>query len=174
MEAIILKKVPIKEFDQLVVCYSKDSGKIACVAKSALRPASKQAGHLDLLNLVSFSPIQKNGLPIITSAHALKSFGALKSSLPAMAVASILLEIFDRFVFENDADEKLWRFLNDKLEALDSASRKPVVAVSWQDIFRKTQTEISDVLGYGNSANLEELAQAPLASLQFARKVIKY
>ena len=35
-QAIILKKIPVREYDELVVCYTKDSGKQVYQAKSRI------------------------------------------------------------------------------------------------------------------------------------------
>lgn len=173
MEAIILKKIPVREFDELVVCYTKDFGKATYVAKSSLRPTSKQGSHLDILNHTFFSLVQKNGMPIITSAHNLNSFKELKKSLPGMALTSLILEVFDRFVFEQDPDEKLWEFLLNRVSYLNLASRKPIDIRLWQDIFIKTQKDVLGILGYDQSLNLEQVVQSRLLSLQFCRNVIK-
>lgn len=173
MEAIIIKKIPTREYDELVICYTKDFGKATYVAKSSLRPTSKQGSHLDILNHASFSLVQKNSIPIITSAHNLNGFKDLKKSLPGMALTSLILEVFDRFVFEQNPDEKLWEFLLDRMTYLNSTSRKPINMRLWQEIFSETQKNILGILGYGRSLNLEQMIQDRLLSLQFCRNVIK-
>src|SRR3990167_10175727 len=116
-QAIILKKIPIREYDELIICYTQNTGKQVYQAKSILRPTSKQAGHLDILNLVDFSLVHKNSHPIITSAYCLEAFPRLKSSLPAMVAAFFLLECFDKLIFEGEPDLKLWDFLLSKLNS---------------------------------------------------------
>ena len=118
-QAVILKKMPMREYDELVICYTKDAGKQTYQEKSILRPSSKQAGHLDILNLVDFSLVHKNSHPIITSAYCLEPFSRLKSSLPAMATAFFLLECFDKLVFEGEADMRLWEFFLSQLKTCD-------------------------------------------------------
>ncbi len=170
MQAVILKKIPVKEYDELIVCYTPDLGKITCVAKSVQRPTSKQAGHLDILNLVDFEPIQKNQLPIITNAYSLNNYGNIKNSLPALAIGNYLLEIFDKFVFESDPDVKLWNFLGNTLERLDSLAG--TVGVNWKTEFAGTQNSLLEVLGYNHTTNLEDIIQSRLNSLIFSREVL--
>src|SRR3989344_9022419 len=110
MKAVIIKKIPIREYNELIVCYTQEEGKQAYQAKSILRPNSKQAGHLDVLNLVDFNLVLGNGHPIITSAYCLDAFSSLKTSLGAMSVAFFILELFDRAVMEGQTDDKLWNF----------------------------------------------------------------
>jgi len=180
MQAIILKKIPIREYDELVICYTKDAGKQVYQAKSVLLPTSKQAGHLDILNLVDFLLVHKNSHPIITSAYCLEVFPDLKSSLPAMAAAFFLLECFDKLIFENEPDPKLWDFLLMKLQNYNNLPRaalgnrgRPSGFSDWQNLIANTRQELLKILGYDQSIPIEHLANSQFKSLQFARQVIE-
>ncbi len=170
-QAIILKKIPVREYDELVVCYTKDSGKQVYQAKSILRSSSKQAGHLDILNLVDFSLVQKNSHPIITSSYCLDTFRDLKSSLPALAAAYFLLECFDKLVFEGESDPKLWDFLYSHLREYDRLARKG--GADWPIVIKSTREDLLKVMGYDSTLPIEQLANAHFKSLQFARSVVK-
>lgn len=181
-QAIILKKIPIREYDELVVCYTRDAGKQVYQAKSVLLPTSKQAGHLDVLNLVDFSLVRKNSHPIIASAYCLDSFRHLKSSLPAMAAAYFLLECFDKLIFENEPDSKLWGFL---LAQLNSYNQEPIyrhrksldgrfaMSSNLAEAMSQTRRELLKTLGYDPDYPIEQLANAEFRSLQFARSMVK-
>ncbi|MEX1063937.1 MAG: DNA repair protein RecO [Candidatus Paceibacterota bacterium] len=173
MQAVILKKIPVKEYDELIVCYTKDLGKQVYHAKSILRPTSKQASHLDVLNFVDFSLVEGNGHPIVTSAYCLKAFAGLKSSLPAMSAAYFLLEAFDKIVFEGEQDAQLWDFLLSRLNDYDAVAKTTSGGIKWADAINSSRREMLKVLGYGEDISLEEVANAHFRSLQFARKVIK-
>ena len=192
-QAIILKKIPIREYDELVICYTKEAGKQVCQAKSVLLPTSKQAGHLDVLNLVDFSLIHKNSHPIITSAYCLEAFPRLKSSLPAMAAAYFLLECFDKLIFEGEADPKLWDFLllqfqkfNQKVflwnnspygelfhrrDERDGGTSQYII--NWVAELAKARQDLLKILGYDPDQPLEQLANSQFKSLQFVRKVLE-
>ena len=170
-QAIILKKIPVREYDELVVCYTKDSGKQVYQAKSILRPSSKQAGHLDILNLVDFSLVQKNSHPIITSSYCLNTFRDLKSSLPALAAAYFLLECFDKLVFEGEPDPKLWDFLHSHLRRYNQLAQEG--RAGWPIVIRSTREGLLKVMGYDSTLPIEQLANACFKSLQFARRVVK-
>lgn len=181
IQAIILKKIPIREYDELVVCYTRDAGKQAYQAKSVLLPTSKQAGHLDILTLADFSLVQGNGHPIITSAYCVDGFSNLKSSLPAMSVAFFLLECFDKLIFENESDHKLWNFLLTQLDKYDNLTKLPRPDLSrgrasvtdWQGVVTDARQELLHILGYDPSMPIEQLANSQFKSLQFARSVIR-
>ena len=179
-EAIILKKIPIREYDLLVVCYTRHAGKQTYVAKSVRRSCSKQASHLDLLNYVDFTSVQpknsgkdliSNGHPIITQAYSLKTFHNLKSRLPAMAAAFFLLECLNKLVFEGQADDQLWNFLENKVEELDRLANQR--GVRWPAVIETTRKELLSTLGYETGASVEDLAGSQFKSLQFCRNMIK-
>jgi DNA repair protein RecO (recombination protein O) len=170
-QAIILKKIPIREYDELIVCYTEHAGKQTYQAKSVLRHTSKQASHLDLLNLADFSLISGNGHAIITSAHSLRAYHKLKSNLRAMAVAFFILESFDKLIFEGEPDKKLWDFLQSSLEKIDELAGKKYAR--WASAFETVRKELLDVLGYDPSEGIENIAGRRFKSLHFARKVIR-
>lgn len=174
-QAIILKKIPIRDYDELIVCYTLDSGKQVYQAKSVLRPTSKQASHLDILNLVDFSLVHKNSHPIITSAYCLDAFPQLKSVLSAMAAAYFLLECFDKLIFENEPDLKLWDFLLAQLRKYNDLPR-PALDIGNQGLtylIADTRQELLQILGYDSSMPIEQLANSQFRSLQFAQEVLK-
>lgn len=172
-QAVIIKKIPIREFDELVVCYTNDAGKQVYQAKSILRPTSKQAGHLDIFNLVDFSIIAGNGQPIIASAYSLKSYPNFKSNLTALAVGYFLLECFDKIIFEGESDIKLWDFLTNQLENYDNLSQEESAKVNWLEVLNSGRRDLMTVLGYDPATPVELISGTSFKSLQFARKVIK-
>ena len=177
-QAIILKKIPIREYDELVVCYTQDAGKQVYQAKSIMRPTSKQAGHLDILNLVDFSVVHKNSHPIITSAYCLDAFPQLKSSLRAMSAAYFLLECFDKLIFENEPDPMLWDFLLTRLREYDQKcklqTKQAYACFVCNSEIVSARQELLKILGYDPSMPIEHLANSQFKSLQFAREMIEY
>ena len=156
LQAIILKKTPIREHDELVMCYTLDHGKQRYQAKSSVLAKSKQGHHLDVLNLAEFNIIEGKHHPIIASAMSLDSFPNLKNSLGALAQAFFVLECFDKLVFENERDNRLWEYL---LRAL----RTGVV----------DQRELISTLGYHGDTPLYDLYPSAIQSLQFLKNVVQ-
>lgn len=118
-KAIIIKKQNTNEYDQFVVCYTQEFGKLTAIAKSVLKPTSVQAMHLDTFNLVEFELIQGRSLSIITGAQADNSYRELKNSIPSLAIAHFFSEIIDKMVPELEKDERLWDFMVDLLDKLN-------------------------------------------------------
>lgn len=182
-QAIIIKKVPIKEYDELVICYTKDAGKQTFRAKSVRRPTSKQAGHLDILNLSDFSLVYpgwtgdpkginkiSSNHPIITSAYTLNPWLNLKASLPALGAAYFLLECFDKLVFDGELDHELWNFLFKKLGKYNQLA--PRTDTNWTWEIKSSHQELIKTMGYEPNTSVESLVGKPFKSLQFIKKVV--
>lgn len=171
IEAIIIRKSKSRENDELITCYTRDAGKQVYHAKSVLRPRSKQASHLQLLNWVKFNAVRGNGHPIIASAHSISAFPSIKSSLPAMSAAFFLVECFDQFVFEGQQDKHLWDFLINNLNELDKLAKDP--HTNWSGMINLAKINFLKTMGYDEGYQIEYLANSVLKSLHFAGKVIK-
>ena len=175
--AIVIKRVPTNEYDQIVHLYTKEHGKMQAIAKSSLKANSKQAMHLGEGNLIECELISGNGYPIITGAQALSCFLSIRSSLPKTAVMFFFLEVLDKVVFDHEHDRELWEFLFNSLNKL-SEDDSPTL-----NFFRSSQEELLNVLGYagvekekknGRSSLdffLERLAQKHIYSLDFLFRV---
>ncbi len=174
-KAIIIKKQPTNEYDELVTCYTQEFGKLTAVAKSVLKGSSMQGMHLDNLNLVDFELINGRSLPIIAAAQAERSFVNLKSNIRLLSVAQFFADVIDKMVFDFQKDEKLWEFIVGVLEKLDSRV-KPEAALTF---FRQQQFYLLGVLGYGQGAlsdpdrTFEDAAGTRLRSLDFIYSVLQ-
>ncbi len=169
-EAFVLKKTPYKEYDQVVVCYTKDFGKQIYYARSSLKASSKQGCHFQVPYHLDFGLVESKLLPTIVSACTLQSFPSIQRSLPAMALVYLILECFDVMVFEDDADPILWDFLHDSLYDLEA--RSELNTTVWSDVNRDLQAQFVSVLGYSHPTSLEYIAQRSLKALQFLNSVI--
>ena len=159
-KAIIIKKENTNEYDQWVTCYTEEFGKIKAIAKSILKSNSIQALHLDNFNLAEFDLINGRGMPIITGAQVIDSFGGIKSSFAKTAIAYFFAEAIDKMIFENDKDERLWPFLITFLDKLNKCDYNPNLQIVSEGpeykeknfnllfLLREGQTKLLDILGY--------------------------
>lgn len=167
IEAIVIKRVPVREYDQLVTLYSRELGKISAVAKSALKPHSVQALQLDAGNTIHCELVDGRGGPIITGAQAFRCISSAKSSGLRWAATQFFLQVIDAVVYDHQQDQALFTCLSDTLSALDTAQADSVLSV-----YRERQRELLEILGYGrpDRAELdntyERIAQRRLQSLE--------
>lgn len=119
-QGIILKKINIGEFDELLVCYTRDFGKIKLIAKGIHRKNSKQKSHLDVFTLADFLIVRGRNKEAVRSALSLNQFSRVKSDLKLSALAFGALEMVNKTIFENQPDINIWRLINNYLEHLNS------------------------------------------------------
>ena len=159
-KAIILRKQVTREYDQHIICYTQEVGKLTAVAKSSLKGTSTQGRHLDVLNLVSFDVINGRSVPIITGAQNEDTFPHVRSSLPHLAVAYFFLEVIDRIAYEHQKDDRLWNFLSSTLRELDWVDRPMLM-----EFFREKQTDFLHTLGYALEKPVVAVANDELLNL---------
>jgi len=147
IEAIVIKRVPTREHDQLVTLYSAQMGKVTAVAKSALKSHSLQALQLDSGNHIQCELVSGRATPIITGAQAVRCFSNAKTSAPGLAVLQFFLQVIDAIVYEHESDPQLWQCLVETLDAIDHAEPRSLLRV-----FRYYQCQLLSVLGYGSVA----------------------
>ena len=160
VEAIVLKKIPIREYDELLVCYTADFGKQTYQAKSIQRSHSKQKSHLNTLNHASFGLIETQQTPLVISALCHNGFWQLRQSLPSLLLANFVLECFDKLVFEAQTDPILWQFLLTTLRELDQLP----VGYDRRSQYEHIQQQLVIALGYHPDTAVEELTQQSLWS----------
>jgi len=110
-EAIVLRHRRFGEADRIITLLTPGRGKIDAVAKGALRPRSKLAGHLEPLTHVEVLLAQGRSLDIITQAQAVEMLPALHADLDRLSTALYLLELADRFTFERQEADASYELL---------------------------------------------------------------
>ena len=154
LQGIVVRKTESGEHNQLVTLYTKELGKIKVLAKSLKKNTSKQAGHLDLFNLVDFVAVAGKNYPIITQAQSSENFLDIKLSLPKLMAGFFVLESFHRLVYEKEQDVVLWNFLIGQLKKIELASAKKHDLDILLAEFKK---ELLNVLGYRQNINEKEI-----------------
>lgn len=144
IEAVVIRKMPIREHDQLAVLYSREAGKMTAAARGSLRIHSKQALALDEGNLIHCELVNGKTGSIMTGAQAVRSYSSAKSSVVRWAAAQFFLQAIDVLVYDAQPDEQLWTCLTGILTQLDTATDDEALTV-----FRRCQGCLLEVLGYG-------------------------
>jgi DNA repair protein RecO (recombination protein O) len=122
--AIILKKQPLNEADELVTIFSKEAGKLRALAKSAKLAKSKLQHGLQVLFLIKLT-LAGSSLPKIIGAEVLETFSHIRSSLEASKTAFFALEILLKFTADEHRNEKLFNLYLDFFRFLDKTAEDP-------------------------------------------------
>jgi len=119
VHAIVLRHADWGEADRLITLYSHEQGKLRAVAKGARKITSRKAGHLEPFTQVKLQLSRGRDLFIVTQADTVDTYLPLRESLVLTGYASYVVELLDRFVYEEEgANPSLFRLLADTLERI--------------------------------------------------------
>lgn len=111
--AIILKKQPLNEADEIITCFTREAGKIRGLAKAVKLAKSKLQNNLQGLFLVNLSVAGRGHLPKIIGVEPIQTFLRLRQNLELMKYAFYGSELLLKFTPDGQKNEKLFDlFLN--------------------------------------------------------------
>lgn len=174
VDAIVVKTEPFKDYDRLVVLYSHQLGKFSAIAKGSLRHSSRQSPALDQANEIKAELVfGRREMSILTGTQSVHCWSGIKSSPLKWAVASFVLEVIDRLVYDHQQDSQLWLCIKDSLSLIEAAEN-PLAG------FKIIRNDLIRTLGYGgySSGNFSDddlirLAGGQVASLNLLRHLAK-
>ena len=118
LEAVVLRHNDWGEADRLIGLYTLEMGKLRALAKGARKLRSRKAGHLEPFTRVNLLLARGRDLPLITQAETLEPYLSLKEDLAGATYASYVVELLDRFTYEEGENRALYRLLVDTLARL--------------------------------------------------------
>jgi len=142
--AIILKKQPYREADEIITFFTKEQGKIRGLAKSVKSPKSKLQQKLQALFYVQIR-LTLGKMPKIISAETLKVYHRLRENLAAMKIAFYATEVVLKITPDEQKNEALFNLLEGFLEFLDTQTESEILDLG----LAKFKIEILEVSGLG-------------------------
>lgn len=121
IEAIILRHSNWGEADRLLTLFTLDMGKLRAIAKGVRKPRSRKAGHLEPFTRASLLLARGRDMLIVTQAETISAHISLHEDLLLSTYASYVVELLDRFTYEEGENRALYRLLADTLERLSSS-----------------------------------------------------
>lgn len=121
VEAIVLRHNDWGEADRILVLYTLEMGKIRAVAKGVRKLRSRKAGHLEPFTRVALLLARGRDMPIVTQAETLDAYLGLRDDFLKTTYAAHVVELLDRFTFEEGENPAVYRLLVNTLERLQSA-----------------------------------------------------
>lgn len=140
-EAIVLRHSDWGEADRLLSLYTRRKGKLRALAKGVRKIRSRKAGHLEPFNRVALLLARGRDFYIVTQAETVDSYMSLHEDLKRLGYASYIVELLDRFTYEEDENQSLYQLLADTLARLDTETDL-IAAVHYFEI------RLLDQLGY--------------------------
>ncbi|MEN4040900.1 MAG: DNA repair protein RecO [Anaerolineaceae bacterium] len=141
VEAVVLRHSDWGEADRLLTLYTLQAGKLRAVAKGARRLRSRKAGHLEPFTRVTLLLARGRDLWIVTQAQTVAAYLALRDDLLRTGYAAYIVELLDRFTYEEGENLALYHLLHTTLERID-ASPDVLLAVRYYEL------RLLDLLGF--------------------------
>jgi len=118
LEAVVLRHNDWGEADRMLVLYTLELGKLSAIAKGVRKPRSRKAGHLEPFTRVNLLLARGREIPIITQAETVEAYLPLSEDLVRTTCAAYVVELIDRFSFEEGEHRALYHLLTDTLARL--------------------------------------------------------
>ncbi len=142
VEAIVLRHADWGEADRLLTLYTRERGKVRAIAKGARKIRSRKAGHLEPFTRVTLQLARGRDLLIVTQADTLDAFLPIRENLVRTSQASYIVELLDRFTYEDDSENyNIFRLLTEALTRLEKEA-DPWLAIRYYEV------QLLDLLGY--------------------------
>ncbi len=133
-EAMCLRAIDYSETSQVVRFYSREHGKISCIAKGSKRRKSAFYGAFDLLGVYDLIRIEKqtDALDILTQAEILRAFPNLAADYGRFSAGCYVAEFVDAFTAEGIAVEGLYDIVLGTLDRLETRGAIPDAVFSFE------------------------------------------
>jgi len=123
VEAVVLRHSDYGEADRLLTLYTRQLGKARALAKGARKIASRKAGHIEPFTHVKLQLAKGRDMLLLTQADTVDAYLPLREDLILTSHASYVLELLDRFTYEDETENpSTFRLLTDTLSRLASKS----------------------------------------------------
>lgn len=131
MTGMVLKTVPIGEYDRRVVILTKERGKISAFAKGARKPNSRFVAATSLFAFGEFKMYEGRSSYNIMDADISNYFAELREDFEAACYGMYFLELMDYYTRENNEESGMLKLLYQSIRALmvKSLDRKLVRTV---------------------------------------------
>ncbi len=131
--AIVLRDHRLGETSKVVVCYTRDYGKVRLVAKGVRKGGSRFGAALEPLMVsgVVFYLREGRDLSLVSQASIEREFPELRRDVVRMAMGGAVVELLERLLPDHEPDAELYELTERTLEVVSEARAEPVGAVVW-------------------------------------------
>jgi DNA repair protein RecO (recombination protein O) len=140
-EAVVLRHNNWGEADRMLSLYTREAGKVRAIAKGVRKLRSRKAGHLEPFTRVSLLLARGREMWIVTQAETVNAYLPLRENLLKVGYAAYVVELLDRFTYEEGENIPLYNLLVDTLYRLD-VEEDLALAVRYYEV------RLLDYLGY--------------------------
>src|SRR6202171_1170279 len=108
--ALVIRNTDWSETSRISTLWTREFGKVRCLAKGGRRLKSNFESALDLLTVCDIVLLRKSsgGLDLLTEAQVRERFGLLRHDLPALYAAYYVAELLNDWTEDHDAHPALF------------------------------------------------------------------
>ena len=140
-QGVVLRHMEYGEADRILTIYTLEYGKVQAIAKGIRKLQSRKGGHLEPFSRVELMLAKGRNLDVISQAQAQNTYENLRSDLKLIAYAAYVVELLDRFTYEEGENRLLFNLLVDTLTRLDEGAPA-------QTVVHYYEVQLLDLLGY--------------------------
>lgn len=140
-QGVVLRHVEVGEADRILSFYTLEYGKLQAIAKGIRKMRSRKAGHLEPFSRVELMLAKGRNLDVISQAEAQSTYENLRADLKLIAYAAYIVELLDRFTYEEGENRPLYNLLVNTLSRLDECSPA-------QTVVHYYEIHLMDLLGF--------------------------
>ncbi len=141
VESVVLRHSDWGEADRLLWLFTREMGKVRAIAKGVRKLRSRKAGHLEPFTRVNLLLARGRDMLIVTQAETLDAYLHLSDDLLRVTYASYVVELLDRFTYEEGENSAIFRLLVDTLSRL--------AVGTWDDLaVRYFEVRLLDLVGF--------------------------
>lgn len=120
VEAVVLRHTDWGEADRMLNLFTREQGKLRAVAKGARKLRSRKAGHLEPFTRVALLLARGRDFWIVTQAETVDAYLPLHDDLVRTGYAAYVIELLDRFTYEEGENQSIYSLLVDTLHRLSA------------------------------------------------------
>lgn len=139
--AVVLRYHEMGEADRLLTLFTEQKGKVRAIAKGVRKVRSRKAGHLEPFTYSNLQLAKGRDLFIITQAETINAFLPLRQSLIGLGQAAYVIELVDRFTYEEGENAAILRLIVRTLDRLENETDPNLV-------LRYFDMRLLDLLGF--------------------------
>lgn len=119
VDAVVLRHADYGEADRMLTLYTRQFGKTRVVAKGVRKISSRKAGHIEPFTHVKLQLARGRDMFVLTQADTVDAYLSLREDLILTSHASYVIELLDRFTYENETENPaIFRLLTETLARL--------------------------------------------------------
>jgi len=140
VEAVVLRHSDWGEADRLLTLFTREQGKLRAIAKGARKMQSRKAGHLEPFTRSILMLARGHDLWIVTQAESQELYPRIREDLNLMGQAAYVVELLDRFTYEEGQNWQLYKLLVETLQRLSEVD--PFIPVRFYEM------RLLDLMGF--------------------------